>query len=327
MAASDAHPVAIRGAILRLTFPLLDADGDLVAGATGLDTEFSEDGVGFGDAAGEATEIATSSGMYFIDLIATETDGDTVAVLVKSNEAKTTPMVIYPASAGNPIDVNVEQISDDATAADNMELDYDGTGFNKANSEIGTTAVNTDMVGTDGAALASVLGGLADGAAVGDPTVNDTVMQYAKQLINVLVGTAGVGTWAAGAAPGDGVSISEALRAAAEDAASLDNTKIPDTLSLSNIQGEADSALATFFTSAETLVNLFYNEAMVETSGAPAITGTFRAFWEFLFALSRNKIIQTATLSTLRNDADGADLSTSVVSDDGSEAIRAEWSA
>lgn len=48
-------------------------------------------------------------------------------------------------------DVNVLQVSGDATAADNLELDYDGTGYDKSNSTIGTTTTNTDMRGTDGA--------------------------------------------------------------------------------------------------------------------------------------------------------------------------------
>ena len=73
-------------------------------------------------------------------------------------------------------------------------------------------------------------------------------------------------------------------------------------------------------------INLFWDEAMVETTGAPAITGTFRAGFEWMFALSRNKITQTATLQTLRNDADGADLATSVVSDDATTYVRNEWS-
>lgn len=47
--------------------------------------------------------------------------------------------------------VNVVQISGDQGAADNLEADYDGTGYNKANSTIGTTTTNTDMRGTDGA--------------------------------------------------------------------------------------------------------------------------------------------------------------------------------
>lgn len=38
------------------------------------------------------------------------------------------------------------KISGDSTAADNLELDYDGTGYNKLNSTIGTTTTNTDMV-------------------------------------------------------------------------------------------------------------------------------------------------------------------------------------
>jgi hypothetical protein len=69
------------------------------------------------------------------------------------------------------------------------------------------------MRGTDNAALASVLGALADAAAAGDPTSADTLMQYVKQLVNVLVGTAGVTTFPAAVAPGNGVSLAEALRA------------------------------------------------------------------------------------------------------------------
>ena len=48
-------------------------------------------------------------------------------------------------------EVNVVQVSGDSGAADNLELDYDGTGYNKSNSTIGTTTTNTDMRGTDSA--------------------------------------------------------------------------------------------------------------------------------------------------------------------------------
>lgn len=58
-------------------------------------------------------------------------------------------------SSGNLPDVNIAEISDDATAADNLEADYDGTGFNKSNSVIGTCTTNTDMRGTNSAMLAS----------------------------------------------------------------------------------------------------------------------------------------------------------------------------
>jgi len=81
--------------------------------------------------------------------------------------------------------------------------------------------MNTAMRGTDNAATAAVLGALADGAADGDPTAADTVMQYVKQLINVLVGTAGVVTYPGAAAPGNGVSLAEVLRSVYDDSNEL----------------------------------------------------------------------------------------------------------
>ena len=61
---------------------------------------------------------------------------------------------------------------------------------------------NRFMRGTDNAALASVLGALTDSAAAGDPTTADTLMQYAKQVVNVLVGSSGVATFPAEAPSG-----------------------------------------------------------------------------------------------------------------------------
>jgi hypothetical protein len=76
--------------------------------------------------------------------------------------------------------------------------------------------INTeaDTALTDyGGALASVVGALNDAAAADDPTSADTLMQYIKQLINVLVGTDGVGTWPAEQAPANAVNFAEVLRA------------------------------------------------------------------------------------------------------------------
>jgi len=82
---------------------------------------------------------------------------------------------------------------------------------------VATTTTNSDMRGTDSAALASVLGALADAAADGDPTTGDTLMQYVKQLINILIGTTGIVAWPASADPGNGVSLSEAIRQIFDD--------------------------------------------------------------------------------------------------------------
>ena len=49
------------------------------------------------------------------------------------------------------LEVDATAISGDSSAADNLELDYDGTGYAKANSTVGTCTTNTDMRGTDSA--------------------------------------------------------------------------------------------------------------------------------------------------------------------------------
>ena len=58
---------------------------------------------------------------------------------------------LFGASATGLLPANMTQISGDSTAADNLEADYDGTGYNKSNSTIGTCTTNTDMRGTDSA--------------------------------------------------------------------------------------------------------------------------------------------------------------------------------
>lgn len=97
MASTDAKAKAYWGVAHRIKFPIFDADGDLVTGATGLDSEISKDDGTFADCTNEATEIATSSGMYYLDLSATEMEADSVVVIVKtsSSGAKTTPVVLY----------------------------------------------------------------------------------------------------------------------------------------------------------------------------------------------------------------------------------------
>jgi hypothetical protein len=116
MAAGDATPFPAKNAAYRVTFPILDADGDLVSGATGLDSEVSKDGGTLADCANEATEIAPSSGLYYLDLTANEMNADTVAVIVKttSSGAKTTVLVMYP-TKGNDLSVVVGSYSSGQT--------------------------------------------------------------------------------------------------------------------------------------------------------------------------------------------------------------------
>src|SRR3990167_7278567 len=71
-ASTDAQPMPIKNTALRITFPILDADGDLVTGATSPDSECSLDGGTFADCSAEVTEVATASGMYYLELTAGE---------------------------------------------------------------------------------------------------------------------------------------------------------------------------------------------------------------------------------------------------------------
>lgn len=205
-------------------------------------------------------------------------------------------------------------------------------------------------------ALASVLGALNDAAAAGDPTSADTLMQYLKQLINIMIGTVGVGTWPAEQPPGNAINFAEVLRAIYEDTnatdtivvgttpwsdaekedirdalgvvgakspasagqlqaldavadaikvetLSLDGTKIPDILSLANINTEVDRALNV----------TTYGEL---GTGAPALTESMQYKLSFIYKMVRNRKVSTAILFTLFNDGGVDEGQRSTLSDD-----------
>lgn len=103
MAATDAKPQPQKNVAQRITFEIYNVtNGALISGATALDSEVSKDGAAFNDCTAEATEIG-SSGVYTLDLTATEMNADTVAVVVKttSANAKIPVIVMYPQETGD----------------------------------------------------------------------------------------------------------------------------------------------------------------------------------------------------------------------------------
>lgn len=62
-----------------------------------------------------------------------------------------------------------------------------------------------------------------------------------------------------------------------------------------------------------------------EPGGAPGWTATIVQWVAWMGSLARNKVTQTSTTQTLRNDADNANISTSTHSDDGTTHTRGEW--
>ena len=280
------------------------------------------------------------------------------------------------------VSADITAISGDAPAADNLELDYNGTGYAKANSTIGTTTTNTDMRGTDGAltdkagfslstagilaiwhqalsaivtassigkllkdeitsvrmatltdwinggrldlildarmaeasinttggavdtvttvtttttntdmrgtdnaALASVLGALADAAAAGDPTSADTIMQYLKQLVNTLEGTVGIPTYPAAADPANNVSLAEAIRAIRDDVTGLAG---------SVMRGTDDAALASVATEARL--------AELDAGNLPTDIATVQADLDIITGAAGAVLDSTATSAQLVDD-------------------------
>ncbi len=187
MASTDAVPVPRKNTAFRVTFPLYDADGDLVTGATGLDSEVSKDAGTFADCTNEATEIATSSGVYYLDLTSTEMNADTVAVIVKSS-AKTLPLVFYPEEAGDirtdtvkwngtavatpsvagVPEVDITHIDGLATAANNATLNLKQLNIvNSAGDAIVASATGSNGKGINASGNGTGEGILATGGATG----------------------------------------------------------------------------------------------------------------------------------------------------------------
>lgn len=96
---NNALPYPIYAAPWVVVFPLLDADGDPVTGAT-CDSEVSKNGDTGSDCTNEGTEItfttATNKGMYYLILTAAEMTADIVVVTVYSATSKATTITLYP---------------------------------------------------------------------------------------------------------------------------------------------------------------------------------------------------------------------------------------
>ena len=96
MAASDAQPLPRRGQAWRFWFNIPKTDGTYLTGAAGLAATLSLDGATAASVTNAPVEAPASSGFYYIDLTAAETDAD--ALLIKpsssSSGAVTVPYVI-----------------------------------------------------------------------------------------------------------------------------------------------------------------------------------------------------------------------------------------
>lgn len=297
MASTDARPVPLKNTAFRVTFCILDADGDLVTGATGLDSEVSIDGGTFADCASEATEIATSSGMYYLDLTAGEMNGDTIAVIVKtsSSGAKTTPLVFYPKEAGD-VTVLLEPTTH-------------------------TSAVIPTVTTVTGGATAAALA-----------TVQSDTDDIQTRLPAALVGgrmDASVGAMAAAvvtaaALAPDAIGASELAADAAAEIASAVRTEL--AVELARIDAATSSRSTVTSAQVKTQVTDSLNvDTYAEPTAVLPATASLAARLIWIACLTRNKVTQTSTTQTLKADDTTTTVAAAAVSDDGTTLTRGEW--
>lgn len=375
MASTDATAIPIKNQAYRVVFPILDADGDLVTGATGLDSEISKDQGTFADCTNEATEIATSSGVYYLDLTSTEMNADNVAIIVKTSTsgAKTTVLTLYPAEAGDII-VNVKQMNGTSVTGRDIgasvllssgtgtgQLDFtsgvvkgnvtqwsssnvatpDAAGYPKVTHKVGT--------GTGEINLSSGLVPIQSGTGTGQLDFTSGVVKanLAQILGTALTETAGQIAAAfkqffdVASPTGTMKAISTVTNLTnaptAGDFTSTMKTSIGTAVAASavasvtgNVGGNVTGSVGSLASQAKADVNaevldVLTTDTFSQPASVPAATSSLKDKINWLFTLSRNKRITTSSLDTLRNDADNADISTAVLSDDGTTFTRDEY--
>lgn len=300
MASTDSTAIPIKAQAYRVVFPIFDADGDLVTGATGLDSEVSKDQGTFTDCTNEATEIATSSGIYYLDLTGTEMTADCVAVIVKTTSvgAKTTPLVLYPAEPADII-VNVKKVNGtDQTAGDLAAM---------------ITAV-PDAVWDEDATAHQTQGTF--GQAIGDPGADaDTIWALANANLNATVGSR------ASQASVDDLPTNAELDTAlaAADDAVLAAIAALNNLSQANIRTAVGMASANLDTQLDALPTANENAAALLDLAAGVETGlTLRQAMRLLVAAESGKLSGAATTTiVIRNFGDSKDRITATVDADG----------
>jgi hypothetical protein len=107
------------------------------------------------------------------------------------------------------------------------------------------------------------------------------------------------------------------------------DTALSDVGLTATITGRIDAAVTTRATPAQVnteVLDCLVTDTHAEVSAVPAATSSLKDKINWLFALARNKLTQTSTTQTLRNDGDSGSIATSAVADDATTASRAKWS-
>jgi len=177
----------------RVTFPIVDADGDTVTAATALDSESTTwaDGSNpgaFADLTNEATEIGTS-GVYYLILTAAEVNFDYVYIRIQTSTAgaKTQHLLINTRFA--PLVNASGEVAVSALAAGSITA-----------AVIATGAIDSDAIAADAITAAKIANGAIDAATFAAGAIDNAAFNVTETLTaNPATGGIVAASFAAGA--------------------------------------------------------------------------------------------------------------------------------
>jgi hypothetical protein len=226
---------------------------------------------------------------------------------------------------------------------------------------VATTTTNTDMRGTDSALLAASINltaGAVDNVTTVATTTTNTDMRGTDSAllaasINLTAGAVdNVTTVATTTTNTDMRGTDSALLAASINltAGAVDNvTLVGTTTTNTDMRGTDSALLASGYTAPDNagitsngsaiaslndisaaqvnteVVDVLFTDVTTEPTSVPASTASLATKISWVYTLGRNKLTQTATTQTLRNDADSLTIATSTVSDDTTTFTRGEF--
>ena len=287
-----------------------------------------------GGAAGATTDVNPTeleSGYYAFDIDADETNGDYLAIIpvsstgniqvvgvpggvwttfpVESADSGSTQIARVGADGDTLEDISDEiaslstDVADIPTVAEFeartiVSADYVVVGDTIAGvTLVTTTTTNSDMVGTNSAALASVLG-----AAVG-ASISADIAAVKAETASIQTETTALDTLTKAAGDGDLAAVL------------LDTAEI----------GTAGAGLTDITINAASVTAVWAKAMSDLAQGAPSATASVLVAINYLYEFLRNKTTTTATLITVMKDDGSTGLVKSTISDDGTTFTKAEF--
>ena len=210
-------------------------------------------------------------------------------------------------TAGGAVDSLVQGFLDNTiaeTTADNIAANFE-TFWDNADA---LTTKTADDVGGGAGGLTALASGTAQ-SGTSSTIVLAAASSFADDELNwnVVKITSGTGS-------GQSRMISDYTGSTDTATVTPDLVTDPDSSSVYEVVEGAGNAIQALTVTTQT-----------ELAAVPAATATVADMMGWMYILSRNKLLQTASVQTVRDDADGADIATAATSDNGVTFTRAEY--